>query len=266
MASGVSDPLGSFRGMETAVGSEVEAALAQVAAALDVLVAAEVAFEGPDGALAVIRATEVAARRLRSVQVGLVTAVEAAGVHRCDGHAPGRVMVGHAARLSVPEAKRRAKTARALAELPAVAAGLAEGAIGVCHADRIARTHANPRVRERFVSIDAELAALARRVSYRELGAILTSWERRADEDGTADRSARKHRNRDARIVDDFDGGWRLTGGCGSSTAPSSTPSWSPSPEPSSKPTGPTPEPSTATPPPSPTSPAPTTSAASTPC
>ncbi|MFN8019368.1 MAG: hypothetical protein U0P45_14780 [Acidimicrobiales bacterium] len=44
-----------------------------------------------------------------------------------------------------------------LAGMPAVAAGFRAGRIGVCQVDRIARVHANPRVREQLEAVDAEL-------------------------------------------------------------------------------------------------------------
>ena len=82
---------------------------------------------------------------------------------------------------------------RALRDLPAVAQAYAAGTIGRCQVNRIAVVHANPRVVARFIAMDAQVAVLAQRLSYEELDRRLTRWVRAADEDGTADRSRRRH-------------------------------------------------------------------------
>jgi hypothetical protein len=82
--------------------------------------------------------------------------------------------------------------------------------------DRIALVYVNPRVRERFVALDAQVALLAATLTYRELDRRLSAWVRQVDEDGTADRARRCHENRRARLTQDLDGGWELLGAFGS--------------------------------------------------
>ncbi len=186
-------------------------ALDRVGAGIDELWAAGI--EPVDGvdALAMVREVEVLARRLRAVQVELVDVIDRRGLHRLDGHASAKVMVRHAANLADGEAARRAAGARTLRDLPEVRSAFRAGRIGSCHLDRIARAH-----RERLCGEDAALARLASRSPYRSFDATLTDWVRRVDQDGTCDRAQQSHENRDAKIVQDFDGSWSLTAGCGS--------------------------------------------------
>jgi hypothetical protein len=172
----------------------------------------------PGEALVRVREVERLARRVRALQIGTLDAVHEQGLHRADGHASGRVMVEHAGRLSEAEAKRRDRARRTLAAMPVVAAGLASGRIGACQVDRIALVFVNPRVRDRFVALDAQVALLAATLTYPEFDRRLRNWVRQVDEEGTADRARRCHENRRARLVQDFDGGWELLGAFGSLT------------------------------------------------
>lgn len=166
-------------------------------------------------AYALVRAVEGVAREARALQLRVLEQIDRSGFHRADGHRTAAVLVRHAANLSKPEAKRRAKTVRVLRAMPLVAAGFAIGRIGSCQVDRIARTFANERVRSELVAADEDVAVLAARLSYDELDRKLTDWERLTDEDGAEDRSERNHRNRTASLHQEFDGSWRLQAACG---------------------------------------------------
>ncbi|CAN5849327.1 hypothetical protein BH23ACT2_BH23ACT2_08430 [soil metagenome] len=191
-------------------------ALRQIGAGLDALRVAGVDPVDAADARDLIGEVEHVGRRVRAVQVELVDQIDRQGLHRGDGHASAKVLVRHVAGLSDAEAARRASAARALRSLPAVREAFAVGDVGVCHIDRIARAHANVRVRERLCGHDQALATQAAAVGYRHFDGLVTDWVRRADEDGTRDASQRTHDNRDAKMVQDFDGSWKLTAGCGS--------------------------------------------------
>ena len=193
-----------------AEGSTFEELLDQLDTVLDALVAAPVELADVDQAAVLTRRVEQVGRRVHAAQLGVVEAVEAAGVHRADGHASGSIFVAHVARLSQPEGKRRNRARRMLAAMPAVEAALRAGSIGRCQVHRIADVWANPRVQRAFEGLDAQVAALAAHLSYEELDRRLTNWVRQVDEDGTADRARRAHEDRRARLVQDFDGGWEL--------------------------------------------------------
>jgi len=191
-------------------------AIERVSAGLDELA---VALEGwvpadADDAARGIRETEALGRRLHAMQVGVLSAVDRSGAHRADGHASAKVMVRHCGNLSNAEALRRSQVASALRDLPVVAAAHAAGRLGVAQAERIARVHANKRVRESMVAEDAAVMKAAVMLPYRDFEAI-TDWERLADEDGAGDRAERADANRDFRMPRNLDGSGRFDGGGG---------------------------------------------------
>jgi hypothetical protein len=194
----------------------VRVAIDQVAAGLEALQAAGVVPADAVDAVTVIREVEVLGRRVAAVQVRVLDEIDRAGLHRVDGHGSAKVMVRHVAHLSNTAAARRASSARALRALPEVAARFEAGRIGPCQVERIARAYANTRIRGSVVGKDRALARLAEMDSYLAFDAKVTEWVRRVDEDGTADANQRSHENRDATLVQDFDGSWTLAGGCAS--------------------------------------------------
>ncbi|MGI8754435.1 MAG: DUF222 domain-containing protein [Acidimicrobiales bacterium] len=191
-------------------------AIDQVEAGLDAIFAAGLLPRDGRDAITVIRDLEAQGRRLAAAQVCLVDEIDQQRLYRPDGHASAKVMVRHVAHLSDGEAKRRASAAKALRDLPEVTARFRAGRIGSCQVQRIARAHANKRVRRALLRKDRTLAVLAERTSYRDFDAKVTEWVRRVDEDGTADRCQRAHENRDAKLLQDFDSSWNLDAGCGS--------------------------------------------------
>ena len=191
-------------------------ALGRASAALDDLFAAGIEPVDADHARELIVAVERLARRVRAAQVAVLDQIDRRGLHRADGHASAKVVVRHHAKTSDPEALRRAKACRMLRDLPAIGAAWRAGAVGSCQVDRIARAHANPRARAWFVAHEARVLEAAQAMGYRLFDLQVTDWERLADQDGTCDRNQRRHENRDATIVQDYDGGWTLRAGCAS--------------------------------------------------
>ena len=163
-----------------------------------------------------LRDLEVEARRLRAVQVELVAEIDRAGLHAVDAHASAKVMARHVCGLSGAEAERRGRAAKALRHLPEVRSAFRAGRIGGCQVDRIARVHANRRVRDALEANEASFAHEAETNSYHEFELMVGDWVRVVDQDGTRDRNQRAHANRDAKLHQDFDGIWNLTGACGS--------------------------------------------------
>ncbi|MCU1369857.1 MAG: endonuclease, partial [Ilumatobacteraceae bacterium] len=82
-----------------------QAVFASLDAAFDALDALELEPTDTAAALELARRVERVGRRARAAQIEVVEVIEERGLHRPDGHAAGRVMVGHVARLSEPEAK-----------------------------------------------------------------------------------------------------------------------------------------------------------------
>jgi hypothetical protein len=190
--------------------------LASAEASLDALAGIRLELGDEAGARELARSVERLSRKVRVLQIDVVAEIDDHDLHVGDGHASARVMVEHVNHLSAPEAKRRDRARRMLADMPAVRAGLVAGRIGLCQIDRIALVFVNPRVSEKFVALDAQVAILAATLTYLEFDRRLRNWVRQVDEDGTADRARRCQENRRARLVQDFDGGWDLMGGFGS--------------------------------------------------
>jgi hypothetical protein len=202
--------------MDAVASDQLRVVLEDLERGLDALDAVGAAPVDGRDTYGVVRRLEAIARRVRAQQLAVVGDVERRRLFAEDGHRSARAMVGFAAKLSGAESARRARAARALRDLPAVAAGLAAGRIGCCQVDRIARVHANARVREQLVAVDGDLAVVAERLSYDELDRYLRRWEYLADEDGAAERAERDHRRRDFSIRQNLDGSYRISGGCGS--------------------------------------------------
>jgi hypothetical protein len=174
-----------------------------------------VPVDGRD-AYAVVRRLERIVGRVNALGADLFGEIERRGLHKEDGHGTVRSMVRFAADLSSAEAGRRAKAARTLRAMPAVRDGLRSGRLGVCQVDRIARVHANPRVREQLEAVDADLAVVAERHPYDVFDRYLSRWELLADEDGAADQAERDRRRRNFTVHRNLDGSYRMQGGCGS--------------------------------------------------
>ncbi len=202
--------------MATAADGEVAEVLSDFRTVADRLLSVGLTPVDVIDASDVVRGLEAGARVVRAAQVGLVDEIDRRGLFKADGHRSAKVMVRHTANLSDAEALRRAKAARACRDLPAVAAALRSGRLGPCQVERIARTHANPRVRHLLVDVDADLAVVAARLPYRDFDAYLTDWERLADEDGAGDEAERDHQRRDFRIGTNLNGSVFIDGNLGS--------------------------------------------------
>ncbi|WCO67489.1 DUF222 domain-containing protein [Iamia majanohamensis] len=159
--------------METVVEPTTAEAIERLAVALDDLQHAGVTPTSADDARGLIVALETQARRMRSVQVDLVEQIDRTATCVLDGHTSAKVMVRHLAQLSGAEAHRRAQCARALRTMPTVKASFASGRIGGCQVERIARAHANPRVRDAVEANEESFAAEAETNEYLAFDALV---------------------------------------------------------------------------------------------
>lgn len=205
--------------MQSGISDRVVAgAIEQIDASLSLIQGAAWVPADVDEAKVRVREVEALGRRLHAVQVGLIDAIARSGVHRTDGHASAKVLVRHAANLSNVEALRRDQVASMQRDLPAVATAHAEGRLGTAQAERIARVHANRRVREQLAAEDLAVARAAVALPFKEFDEAMADWERLADEDGAGDRAEREHAKRDFRMPHNLDGSHRFEGGGGSGT------------------------------------------------
>ncbi len=198
------------------VDVELGAALAGLGAALDVVARVGVVTADERDAVAVISAVEVVGRRVDALRVAVVEEVDRQRRYRPDGHGSAAVMVRHVADVGDGEARRRGQAARMLRQMPVLAGAFGRGEVGVDQVGVVARAFANRRIRSQVVAKDRTFARLAVELKCKVFEATVAHWVRRADEDGTTDRSQRNHENRDCQLVQDFDGGWQLRARCGS--------------------------------------------------
>ncbi|MDH3705783.1 MAG: 13E12 repeat family protein [Acidimicrobiia bacterium] len=202
--------------MESLVADRhVETALDTISAGVDQLFGAGIDPVDCADATALARRLESISRRIDAAQADLVAAIDRRGLHHVDGHGSAKVMVRHVAKLSNAEAAARARTAKALVQLPELGAAYRAGRVGTCQVRRVARAAANPRVADRLPESEARLVRKAGELSYKFFDALVTDWVRRVDDDGTCDVNQRNHENRDAVLIQDFDQSWHFTAGCG---------------------------------------------------
>ena len=161
-------------------------------------------------AIVVIERMERLGRRLDAAKASLVGAIDRHGHHREDKHASAKVMVRHVGQLGDAEAAKRAKAAKALRDLPLVREAWQRGQLGTDQVARIARVHANTRVRDALIAAEEGFVRRAKARSYRSFDAWVTGWVERMDVDGTCDQSQRNHENRDGSMVQDFNRAWEL--------------------------------------------------------
>lgn len=162
-------------------------------------------------ATGLIHELERVGRRVRGLQVDVMAHTDRRGLHRHDGHASVKVLVRHVGQLSDTEAKRRQWLVEALRHLPACAAALRAGVLGIDQALLVAQTWANERVQDRWVEQDANIVTVARQTSYVEFAAKVAEWVALMDEDGTIDDAERNHDARSCRHRRNDDGSWTTT-------------------------------------------------------
>ena len=132
-----------------------------------------------------------------------------------DGHLSAKALVRNVGQLPGFEAHRRWQTVRMLRDLPAVAAAFASGEVGTAQVEELARTHANPRVRDLMPAAEELLLEDAQNSTFADFRVLLRAWRDYADQDGAADRARKAHDRRDYRMTEEFDGGWRSVGQSG---------------------------------------------------
>ncbi|MEM9035762.1 MAG: DUF222 domain-containing protein [Actinomycetota bacterium] len=188
-------------------------ALKQLGADLDALLASDLEPSTLAEARSLVGLTASLTAKVAAVEVRLQEAVDISGVFAEEGHRSAQTFCAHVARSSPTTARRTGRLAGALRRLPVVREQLAAGELGVDHAHRIASAMANPRARDGLAACDELIAGQATTSHFDDFSAWLADLVRAADPDGTRDANQRAHERRDARLVQDYDGTWTLTGG-----------------------------------------------------
>ena len=143
-----------------------------------------------DDVLELERANSVLyAQRLRRLRE-----VERRRTYLRDGSLSASVWIAQRSRTSHSEAKQHVRVARALEEMPATTAALAEGEVTPAAVRVLVEAReTNP---EDFSAVEEALAEAARTLSVRELRAVAAHWQQAADRVPAEEREQRLHERR----------------------------------------------------------------------
>lgn len=197
----------------TLVRSDLDIALDALEDAVEQVRSAELDQLSAAEELAMVRRLEVLRRRLDAGTDRAAGHLDRSAAFSLDGHTSAKGALKAIGRLSGAEAHGRVQTARALPDVPLVAAAYQRGEIPTAHVRAIARVVSNPRVAEHVPGADAIFARHAAVLGYDDFLAVLRQWEALADADG-ADRAAGDaHRRRRLSFVQSaIDGSWSIEG------------------------------------------------------
>ena len=194
--------------MESVLDPGLEGVLLGLEHAIDELQEQGLTPASSKEATRLFRRVEKLGTRIDSSKTELLSSVDDDMLYANDGFFSAKTMLRHTTKISGAEAAGRAAEAKALKDLRLVREAYRAGDITQDKVRRIARVHANKRVREQLIRDEAMFVRLAKNRSYREFDAEVSDWVRLADEDGTADQSEANHRNRDVRIVQEYNLGF----------------------------------------------------------
>ena len=165
------------------------------------------------GALSRARLDEAAGwvKRARSALDAYEARLLAAANRACDGGAAGAELVRTAGGCSQREARRRARRAEALTDMPAVAGALAEGAITAEHADALVK--AAETTSTEAVDSDESLLAKAKSLPADLAAREVTDWTtRHQSEQDREEKFRRQREQRSHRMWTDADGMFNTRG------------------------------------------------------
>jgi hypothetical protein len=201
----------------TPVRSDLDVSLDRLDDAARLLLEADLDQLSPEDELRLVGRLEQVRRRIDAGTDRAAGHLDRSAAFSLDGHRSAKGALKAIGRLSGPEAHGRTQTARALRELPLVAAAYAAGEIPVAHVRAIARVASNPRVAEHLPGADPIFAHHAGVLGYDDFSDLLRQWEALADADGPGQSAEESHRRRRADLVESaINGSWALDGSFGS--------------------------------------------------
>jgi len=200
----------------TLVRSDLESSLDALEDVVSRLLEADLDQLSAEAELRLAGRLEVLRRRLDAGTDRAAGHLDRSAAFSLDGHRSAKGALKAIGRLSGPEAHGRVRTARALRQLPRVAAAYEAGSVPTAHIRAISRVASNPRVAEHLAVADGIFAEQASVLDYDDFTAFLLQWESLADADG-ADRGAdESHGRRRVGLVESsINGSWSLEGSFG---------------------------------------------------
>jgi hypothetical protein len=200
----------------TTVRSDLDAALDALEVVVDRMACVDLEPLSAEEELALVGRLEQLRRRLDAGTDRAAGHLDRSGAFSLDGHKSAKGALKAIGRLSGAEAHGRIQTARALRDLPLVAAVYEAGRVPVAHVRVLARVASNPRVAEHLAGGDALFAHHAAVLGFDDFVAAVREWERLADADGADQGADESHARRRAGLVrSDINGSWSLDGSFG---------------------------------------------------
>jgi hypothetical protein len=196
--------------------SDVEVALDALDLAVSLVADADLDQLSARDELVLVGRLEQLRRRLDAGTDRAAGHLDRSAAFSLDGHKTAKGALKAIGRLSGAEAHGRVQTARALRDLPRVAAAYGRGEIPVAHARAIARVASNPRVSEHLPGADPIFTELGSTLGHDDFVAALREWERLADADGADQGADESHERRHGGLVrSEVNGSWSLDGSFG---------------------------------------------------
>ncbi len=175
--------------------SDLESSLDSLEEGIDQFQSADLEQLSAEEELRLAGRIEVLRRRLDAGTDRAAGHLDRSAAFCLDGHKSAKGALKAVGRVPGAEAHGRVQTARALRNLPLVAAAYERGEIPTAHVRAIARAVSNPRVAEHVPGADPIFARHAAVLGFDDFRAVLRQWEAFADADG-ADQSADENHDR----------------------------------------------------------------------
>jgi hypothetical protein len=158
------------------------------------------------------------ARRLSAVAaVDVIAAIDASRSFYDHGHASARVMYAHIADVSGAEAFRLDQVRRMITDADLINRAWRNADLSIDKAALLAKAHANPRTRDRFLLDQKWFLKQARRFGMKRLFKIVARWLEVHDQDGPTPPPDPSFERRKAWLVQDhFSKAWKLDAELGS--------------------------------------------------
>ena len=140
------------------------------------------------------------ARTVESALIQVVARAENSQGFRDDGHSSLSGWIRSRVNWTTGDASARVRSARMMADIPDALDKLADGDLGVAQARRIARLHANDRVRESLPEAADMLLEMAISLPYEDFNSVALRWEQLTDADGAHRHAEQCHERRNATL------------------------------------------------------------------
>ena len=183
---------------------------------LDKILASDIEFLTATQASAWAGKIEQASRKLDAIAVAIVDVVDRNGLYAGDGHRSAKAWCAYTCRTTRHEANRRAGLADMFRNLDETARCYRAGDLGREQVGLMAKAFRNPRCGHLLAESEDMLLDDERRLNASQFANVMKHWLHMADAEGIRQRHDTLHKNRDMRIIEQFDGGFTVDGRYGS--------------------------------------------------